>query len=91
MSTMKTSPKQVRMLLIFGERSELSEMPHFYKIGTAGKPWGGEERAAWLALAGVVKRSYADEVLAKLEPLKESFDVEQCVLTFCFTTAKPST
>lgn len=49
----------------------------FYPIGTPGKPWGDEERAAWLARAGVVQRSYADEVLAKLEPLKEFFDVEQ--------------
>jgi hypothetical protein len=72
------------MLLIqWDSKSETFKMSHFYKIGTAGKPWGDEERAAWLTLADVVKRSYADEVLAKLEPLKEIFDVEQCVLTFC--------
>ena len=50
---------------------------HFYSVGTAGKAWGDDERAQWLAKAGVVKRSYAEEVLAKLEPLKERFDVEQ--------------
>eukprot|EP00929_Paragymnodinium_shiwhaense_P112205 TRINITY_DN80466_c0_g1_i1.p1 TRINITY_DN80466_c0_g1~~TRINITY_DN80466_c0_g1_i1.p1 ORF type:complete len:436 (+),score=73.24 TRINITY_DN80466_c0_g1_i1:58-1365(+) len=50
---------------------------HFYPIGTPGKVWGDEEKASWLAHAGVVKRSYADEVLAKLEPLKKKFEVEQ--------------
>eukprot|EP01043_Picozoa_sp_COSAG02_P010037 COSAG02_NODE_347_length_24085_cov_23.240724_1_plen_148_part_00 len=48
---------------------------HFYPIGTPGKPWGEGERAQWLKRAGVVKRSYADEVLAKLEPLKATYDV----------------
>jgi len=50
---------------------------HFYPIGTPGKPWGDEERAQWFARAGVVKRSYAEDVVAKLEPLKSYFDVEQ--------------
>eukprot|EP00937_MAST-01D_sp_MAST-1D-sp2_P003542 g3542.t1 len=35
------------------------------------------ERKAWAEGAGVVRRSYANEVLAKLEPLREKFDVEQ--------------
>jgi len=47
-----------------------------FHIGTPGKPWGDEERAAWLAERSI-KRSYQDEVLAKLEPLKQVFDVEQ--------------
>ena len=55
----------------------VAETPHFYRIGTPGKPWGDAERAAWLADVGVVKRSYADEVLAKLESLKDRFDVMQ--------------
>lgn len=50
---------------------------HFYPVGTAGKAWGDEERAQWLKLVGEVKRSYKDEVLTKVETLKESFDVEQ--------------
>ena len=51
---------------------------HFYPIGTAGQAWGDAERAEWLALVGTPKRSYADEVLAALEPLKEQgFDVAQ--------------
>ena len=54
-----------------------SGAPHFYRIGTTGQPWGDAERAAWLADVGVVQRSYADEVLAKLESLKDRFDVVQ--------------
>jgi hypothetical protein len=50
---------------------------HFYPVGTAGKAWGDDERAQWLALVGVVKRSYSEEVLARLEPLRERFDVVQ--------------
>jgi len=57
--------------------SEQVEAPQFYRIGTAGKEWGEVEKAAWLADAGQVKRAYAEEVLEKLEPLKEQFDVEQ--------------
>ena len=54
-----------------------AESAYFYRIGTPGAAWGDAERAAWAADAGVVKRAYADEVLAKLGPLKEKFDVEQ--------------
>ena len=50
-------------------------MPHFYPVGTAGQPWGAAERASWLA--GIdVKRSYQEEVLAKIELLKADFNVE---------------
>jgi hypothetical protein len=76
---------------------------HFYPIGVAGQPWGEAEFALWAAKAGVVKRSYSEEVLAKLEFLKESFDVEQygalsqdparyplfCIKTRDWDTAKP--
>ena len=37
---------------------------------------GETEKAAWLA-EQTVKRSYSEEVVAKLEPLKADFDVEQ--------------
>jgi Succinylglutamate desuccinylase / Aspartoacylase family len=46
-----------------------------YPIGTPGQPWGAEERAAWFA-AQSVKRSYADEVLSKLDALSEDWVVE---------------
>ena len=47
-----------------------------YPIGTPGKKWGDQEKATWLA-AQQTKRSYADEVVAKLEALKKRFDIGQ--------------
>jgi hypothetical protein len=47
-----------------------------YPIGTPGKKWDEDEKTQWLAQQKI-KRSYADEVLAKLEPLKEHFEYEQ--------------
>jgi len=47
-----------------------------YSIGTAGKKWGTDEKAAWLA-AQSIKRSYADEVVSKLQSLKDQFAIEQ--------------
>ncbi|MDZ4728480.1 MAG: M14 family metallocarboxypeptidase [Xanthomonadales bacterium] len=47
-----------------------------YPIGTPGSKWGDAEKAAWLARQSI-KRSYAQEVLKKLEPLRETFDIEQ--------------
>ena len=38
--------------------------------GRPGVPWDTDERAQWLASMSP-KRSYKDEVLTKLEPLKE--------------------
>lgn len=43
-------------------------------IGTPGIPWGPTERAAWLATQKK-RRSYADEVLAPIEALRERLDV----------------
>ena len=47
-----------------------------YPIGTPGKKWGEAEKVAWLAKQ-TIRRSYPEQVLAKLEPLKERFDIEQ--------------
>ena len=47
-----------------------------YPIGTAGKKWGENEKAEWLAVQNI-KRSYSEEVLTKLEDLKVHFDIEQ--------------
>jgi hypothetical protein len=47
-----------------------------YPIGTLGQKWGASEKTAWLAEQSV-KRSYSEEVVAKLEPLKKHFDIEQ--------------
>lgn len=47
-----------------------------YPIGTPGKKWGETEKSAWLEKQKI-KRSYAEEVLKKLEALKTHMDVEQ--------------
>ncbi|MGN6513922.1 MAG: M14 family metallopeptidase [Lysobacteraceae bacterium] len=45
-----------------------------YPIGTPGVPWGDAEKAEWRA-AQRVRRRYADEVLAAIEPLRSRLDV----------------
>ena len=47
-----------------------------YPIGTPGTPWGAAEKAQWLSRQ-VRHRSYADEVVAAIEPLRTNFDVVQ--------------
>ncbi|MCL1143366.1 M14 family metallopeptidase [Shewanella gaetbuli] len=47
-------------------------MTHF-PIGTPGKPWGDQEKQAWLAQV-TIKRSYQDEVVSKLLPLAAEFE-----------------
>lgn len=47
-----------------------------YPIGVPGQPWAEAERAQWLALQQI-QRLYQDEVLVKLEPLKQRFVIEQ--------------
>ncbi len=51
-------------------------MSYQYSIGTPGQPWGEQEKAQWLSNQ-TIKRSYADEVVAKIEALKDRYDVEQ--------------
>ena len=48
----------------------------FYPIGSTGQPWGAAERAAWRA-AQRRQRSYADDVVAAIDRLRERFDVTQ--------------
>ena len=47
-----------------------------YPIGTPGKKWGEDERAAWLKRQQV-QRSYSVEVLAKLAAIADVFELEQ--------------
>ena len=47
-----------------------------YPIGTPGQPWGDAERAQWRERQ-IRQRSYANDVLRRVEPLRERFDVEQ--------------
>lgn len=46
----------------------------FYPIGTPGQPWGPAELAQWRARQ-VRQRSYSDDVLSRLELLRERFEV----------------
>ncbi|AIV08468.1 peptidase [Vibrio harveyi] len=47
-----------------------------YPIGTPGQLWGEAERKAWREQRDV-KRSYQEEVVTKIDALRERFDVEQ--------------
>lgn len=51
-------------------------MERFYPIGTPGQPWTDADKEAWRATQ-TVKRSYHDEVLARLEGLGDAFEVRQ--------------
>ena len=46
----------------------------FYPIGTPGQAWGEPEKAEWRARQ-VRRRSYADDVLAAIDRLRDEFDV----------------
>jgi hypothetical protein len=48
-----------------------------YPIGTPGTPWGSEEKVAWRASVERPSRLYTDEVLSKIELLKDRFDVHK--------------
>ena len=47
-----------------------------YPIGVPGKKWGADEKAAWLAEQRI-RRSYKEEVLIKLDALKDRFEITQ--------------
>jgi Zinc carboxypeptidase len=47
-----------------------------YPIGTPGIPWGDAERAQWLSQQ-VKRRSYANDVVSKIQRLSAHFDVEE--------------
>lgn len=50
-------------------------MNAFYPIGTPGQPWGEPEKAAWRARQ-VRQRSYADDVLGRIDALRPHTDVQ---------------
>lgn len=50
--------------------------PAPYPIGTPGKPWGEAEVAEWRSRQ-TRRRSYEDDVLNRVEALRDRFDVEQ--------------
>ncbi len=47
-----------------------------YSIGTKGQKWGKSEKALWLEKQ-TIKRSYQQEVAAKILPLSDNFQVDQ--------------
>ncbi|BAJ02843.1 conserved hypothetical protein [Shewanella violacea DSS12] len=47
-----------------------------YPIGVAGQKWGAAEKALWLTKQ-TIKRSYQEEVAARIAPLAEHFQVDQ--------------
>ncbi|CAM4114754.1 M14 family metallocarboxypeptidase [Roseateles saccharophilus] len=47
-----------------------------YPIGTPGQAWGAAEGTAWRARQ-TRQRSYAQDVIAAIEPLRQSFDVSE--------------
>ena len=46
-----------------------------FPIGTPGQAWGAAERATWLSTR-TIRRSYLDEVVHRLEPLKDRYVVQ---------------
>ncbi|MCX4243587.1 M14 family metallopeptidase [Paraliomyxa miuraensis] len=56
--------------------SEQAIPERFHPIGTPGQPWTDADKAAWRQQQSI-RRSYADEVRAKLEGLDPCFVVEQ--------------
>ena len=50
--------------------------PSAYPIGTPGVPWGAAEKSTWLSRQ-VRHRSYADDVLARIERLCDRFELTQ--------------
>ena len=60
----------------FAVVSASSAMPP-YPIGTPGEPWGDAEKLAWRASVETPSRSYADEVVSKIDALRDTFDVFQ--------------
>ncbi len=49
---------------------------HRYPIGISGQKWSDKERAIWLDQV-IIKRSYQKEVVTKLTPLGQHFDLLQ--------------
>ena len=47
-----------------------------FPIGTPGQPWGAAEKAEWLSRQ-VCRRSYAEEVVARIDALRSRFDVTE--------------
>lgn len=51
-------------------------MEHSYSIGNPGQPWQDNDRLTWFGFQSA-KRSYHDEVIAKLDALNNTFEVAE--------------
>ena len=52
----------------------MTQPERFHAIGTPGQPWGASEKAQWLS--GIrVQRSYHEEVVTRIDALRDRFDV----------------
>lgn len=63
------------LVALLGRAAAAENAKHYYPVGTAGSPWTAVERMAWLARAGIIQRSYEEEVLRKITPLRKKFVV----------------
>jgi hypothetical protein len=54
----------------------MTSMSTSFPIGTPGQPWGAAEKSVWLARQAR-RRSYADEVLTRIDALRARFDVSE--------------
>jgi len=52
----------------------MTQSPSFANIGTPGQPWGGAEKSIWRARQ-TIKRSYAEEVLPRIQALAADYEV----------------
>ena len=55
-----------------------SKPAHFYPIGTLGQPWNDKEKAEWRD-SREIQRSYKDQVVQKIDKLKDRFNVSNMV------------
>jgi len=58
------------------QESTMTSTTASFPIGTPGQPWGAAEKGAWLSRQ-VRRRSYADEVVARIDALRARYDVTE--------------
>jgi hypothetical protein len=68
--------RRLTSLLVLLSSIMTAQSAAFYRIGTAGKPWSEVECAKWKSQTQK-QRSYKEQVLDKLDTLKETMIVEQ--------------
>jgi succinylglutamate desuccinylase/aspartoacylase family protein len=58
------------------EASDAMTIQAFYPVGTPGRPWGETEAATWRSRQSI-QRSYAADVLGRIDALRPRFDVSE--------------